>query len=275
MCPVYFVNHFWLAHCTPGFWVLLFGWLGVLILVCVLTRQRRKRVYKKSWYDLSEEGPNEEMKWCQIRQLMESDPLKHQEDSRWPKRFLVTDIAIAILFITFFLTSLLLMQDYQNRDANAVGTYVGLSGALIAGLTIWYNVRLKSRSENRQIWINSIREEISDLIATIPPPQAYSREIDAAILKARPHFTRLELLLNPNERVHRALLTVLRFLYGMDDAKLDEMASCKLGIHGNRCEWRALDPKIATDSYLKWRSNAMRLANVLLKREWEQVKHVN
>ena len=216
------------------------------------------------------------MKWHQIRQLMESDPMMHDKDWRWPKkcRFLVTDIAIAIALITFFLGSFLLMLDYQTWDAKA-GISAGLLGALVAGLTIWYNVRLKSRTENRQVWINSIRAEIGDLLATIPPPQAYSREIDVAILRARPHFARLELYLNPHERVHRALLAVLRFLYDVDDKKVDEIARCKLRIFGNRRKWRSLYPKTATYRWLRWRSNAMRLANVLLKREWEQVKRVN
>ncbi len=257
------------------------GWLStvillssVLSLLLVLGWRRIKRVYRKSWYDLSDEGPNEEMKWCQIRQLMKSDPMKAEERWRWPKwPFLFTDISIATALIVALVGGFKLLCDYPNWDAKNGVVSVALA-TIVGAITIFYNVRLKSRAENRQEWIHSIRAEIGYLLATIPPPQASSRDIDAAIFKARPRFARLELHLNPHERVHRALMAVLRFLHGVDDRQVDETAKRKLHISGNRRAWRSLDPMTAGDLWLTWRSKAMRLANVLLKREWEQVKHV-
>ena len=81
----------------PGLLLLFAVWLGGLVLFLLFAYQRFRRVYKTQWYDLSNKGPNEEMEWCHIRQLMESDPMRAKERWRWPKwQFLVTDISIAI-----------------------------------------------------------------------------------------------------------------------------------------------------------------------------------
>ena len=146
---------------------------------------------------------------------------------------------------------------------------------IIGAITIFYNVRLKSRAENRQAWINLIRTEIGVLISAFPQPQASERQIDAAYLEVRQRFTMLELYLNPRERVHRAFIEVLRFMYGIVPANTDEEACNKLCIPRVQRPWR--DHNIADPAmeWLKWKSKAIRLANVLLKREWEQVKHIN
>ena len=76
----------------------------------------------------------------------------------------------------------------------------------------------------------------------------------------------MELSLNPSERIHRALMAILRSMYGLEADSLDRVPRCKLGI-----------PKdLFTDKTVQkeWKVRATRLATVLLKREWEQVKDV-
>lgn len=78
---------------------------------------------------------------------------------------------------------------------------------------------------------------------------------------------KIELYLNPSERVHRAFMSLIRYMYGQTTLAIDEVVFDKLwdGV-GNR-------PDLKNEECWKnTKSDAIRLANVLLKREWEQVK---
>lgn len=261
--------------CKPVFLILLAGWASALVLFLWLGYRRYKRVYRTKWYDLSKKGPNEEMEWCQIRQLMKRDPMQDQDrlPCRFPGWYFLIDIFGAIVLILIFYGSFRLICDFQNWDAKD-GVAVGVPTLVVSVVTIFYNIRLKSRSENRQAWINSIRTEISALIAAFPPPQASDRMIDAAFLEIQQNLTKLELYLNPSERVHRGFMAVVRFMYGFEGIDVDEEAGKQLRIPKTRCPWRNQDTASARLEWLKWKTKSIRLANVLLKREWEQVKHI-
>ena len=263
--------------CKPVFLILLAGWTSALVLFLWLGYQRYKRVYWTKWYDLSKKGPNEEMEWYQIRQLMERDPMRYQCSYRSSQKYILIDIFrfIVLIDILGFMVPVLILNDssFQNWDAKD-GVAVGVLTLVVSVATIFYNVRLKSRSENRQAWINSIRTEISALIAAFPPPQASDRMIDAAFLEVQQNLTKLELYLNPSERVHRGFMAVIRFMYGFERIDVDREASEKLCLPKTRYPWRDQNTASARDEWLKWKTKAIRLANVLLKREWEQVKHI-
>ena len=267
--------------CKPVFSILLAGWTSALALLLWFGYQRCKRVYWTKWYDLSKKGPNEEMKWCQIRQLMERDPIQDQHRFRcFPVKYFLIDIFWIMVFILIFCASLRLICDFQSWD-DKYDVAVGVLALGVSVATIFYNIRLKSRAENRQAWINSIRTEISALIAAFPPPQASDRMIDAAFLEIQQNLTKLELYLNPSERVHRGFMAVVRFMYGFEGIDVDEEAGKQLRIPKTRRPRRNQDTESArqdTESarveWLKWKTKSIRLANVLLKREWEQVKHI-
>lgn len=263
--------------CKPVFWVLLVGWVSALVLVIWLGYQRYKRVYQTKWYDLSKKGPNEEMEWYQIRQLMERDPMGCQCSYRSSQKYILSDIFrfIVLIDILGFIVPVLILSDssFQNWDAKD-SVAVGVLTLVGSVATIFYNVRLKSRAENRQAWINSIRTESSALIAAFPPPQASDRMIDAAFLEIQHHLTKLELYLNPRERVHRSFMAVIRFMYGFERIDVDKEAGEQLCIPKTRYPWRNQNAASARDEWLEWRTKSIRLANVLLKREWEQVKHI-
>lgn len=263
--------------CKSVFLILLAGWASALVLLLMLGGRRFKRVYRTKWYDLSKKGPNEEMEWYQIRQLMERDPTRDQCSYRFPLKYILIDIfgfIVPIGILGFVVSMLTLLypsfQDWNAKDSVAVGVLT----LVISVATIFYNVRLKSRAENRQAWINSIRTEISALIAVFPPPQASDHMINTALLEIQQNLTKLELYLNPSERVHRGLMAVIRFMYGFEGIDVDKEASEKLCLPKTRYSWRDQDTASARDEWLKWKTKAVRLANVLLKREWEQVKHI-
>ena len=204
--------------CKPVFLVLLASWISALVLLIWLGYRRYKRVYQTKWYDLSKKGPNEEMEWYQIRQLMERDPMRYQCSYRSSQKYIRSDIFkfIVLIDILGFMVPVLILSDssFQNWDAKD-SVAVGVLALVVSVATIFYNVRLKSRTENRQAWINSIRTEISDLIAAFPSPQASDYMINTAFLEIQQNLTKLELYLNPSERVHRGLMAAIRFMYGI------------------------------------------------------------
>ncbi len=98
--------------------------------------------------------------------------------------------------------------------------------------------------------------------------------IDAAFLEIEQNLTKLELYLNPSERVHRGLMAVIRFMYGFEGIDVDKEASDELRLPREQCPWRSQNTASTRNEWLKWKTKSIRLANVLLKREWEQVKHI-
>ena len=261
----------------PVFPVLIASWVGLVVLSLFVWFRRLKRVYLKDWYDLSEQGPNEEMEWQQIRELMEEDPVRDRRlGCRFPRKQFVLDlIGVIVVTIIFYasLTFILCVKTWSD-DLAKIGALSGVPALVIAVVAILYRVRLTSRTANRQEWINSIRTEIGVLIGSFPPPHASDRMIEAVVLEIREHLTKLELYLNPSERVHRGFMAVLRFMYGFSRADVDAEAGAGLCIPRTRRIRRNRDESSARVEWLEWQFKAMRLANVLLKREWEQVKRI-
>ena len=261
----------------PVFPVLIASWAGLVVLSLSLWCRRLNRVYRKGWYDLSEKGPNEEMEWQEIRELMEGDPAPDRLSGyRFPPKQIARDLIGVVVATIIFYASLTFIFDVNtwSDEFAKIGALAGVPALIIAVVTILYQVRLTSRTANRQEWINSIRSEIGVLIGSFPPPHASDRMVDDAVRKIREHLTKLELYLNPSERVHRGFLAVLRFMYGFSRTDVDAEAGSRLCIPQTRRTWRDGDGDSAMREWVEWQFKSMRLANVLLKREWEQVKRI-
>lgn len=67
-------------------------------------------------------------------------------------------------------------------------------------------------------------------------------------------------MINPSERDHRALMALVRHIYGVDDVPIDRVPRRELGF--------VQDPA----DRVTLKSQMIRLSNVVLKREWERVK---
>ena len=261
--------------CNPES-LLLFGvWLGSLVFCVSLFRKRLARVYLTRWYDLSKRGPNQEMDWSQIRDIMNNDALEKMPIAkrlRLSKRYLLWDIIGLPIIGLIFYSILVLLLNHKGIEVEH-GVAIGIVTILVSIATIFYNVRLKSRSQNRQEWINALRKEIGALILVPPRDRAKNQKAGDDIRDIGKHFAMLELYLNPSERVHRAFMTVLRLMYGQVDQEMDACVNKRLGIDDSVCPGATKDVE-QEQQWTKWRAKAVRLANVLLKREWEQVKHV-
>ena len=255
--------------------ILSVGWIGGFFLFLSIIHQGYIRAYKMKWYDLSPKGPDEDLDWDEIKTAMEDDALDRKSRSPWtrlrPDRWRMKPLLIHLIFVA---TSLLLLwgigdlickvhDDLTNSNnvdyLESLGVLIGGLAVGVAGFSIFYQGRLKARSENRHAWITSIRKEIADLVADFPNTTGKCE-------KSRSSLTRLELSLNPNERIHRALLAILRSMCGLEDNGLDRVPRCKLCIPGNLLADEAVQQE--------WKVRVTRLATVLLKREWERVKDV-
>ena len=267
--------------------ILFAGWIGGVVLLGALVIRRYHRVYRWHWYDLSADGPNGEMDWRQVRYLMNKDALRDFPDRsccswRWkdwkpqrcPVKHILIDLLGGAVLVFLSIGTLKLVCDSQDKPEyyaglESLGILGGGLSVAVGIFTIFYHGRLKARSENRQAWINSIRKEICTLIVNFPSYDAGRSRINSANYKYRYCLSRLELFLNPHERVHRGFMAIVRLMYCADDDYFDKKVLSQLG-NNNKLLSRP-------ETYVEWkklRSYAIRLATVLLKREWEQVKHV-
>ena len=113
------------------------------------------------------------------------------------------------------------------------------------------------------------------LMTKFPTWDASESEIEKAQQETRANITRLSLSLNPSERVHRGFLAIIRFMYRIDGLEEDQKARHELQMDVNIFQGTHHDcPEQRKRLWSTWNSKAMRLANILLKREWVQVKHV-
>ena len=251
-----------IANLIP--WILGICWVAFVPVAICFARRRYKRVYWTHWYDPSIEGPLEKMDWQQICEIVNNDAWEREQQRRWPCRCLCFDLTVSAICVLVFLVGVLLICDPDRwcvitKRINEFGLPTGLAALGGTAVAVFYNVRLTARSNNRQVWINSVRRNIHALIANCPSNQ----EIDQKqSVKTERHLTMLELMLNPGEHVHRSLIAILRLMHRPHDPPLDKDALCKL------------DPTNAPRHQGDLKVKATRLANVLLKREWEQVKHV-
>lgn len=278
--------------------------VGVFLVIAYI-----HRTYKTSWYDKPQgnqtwktikglghskrrckrvkHAVREFGAWASVKDLMILDPLEHEPQFQFRRRGwlrLCRDIAILLFSISIFMAGLywilepihpspttdgnccvvfvqaLITKD-QGHGTEILLGFLTLAAALTATFYQW---RVTARSVNRQKWIDDIRVVLAEIIADLPSIQDIETVKQYKKKRAIYRNAKLELLLNPSEEVHRALMALLRHAYGFDDVPIDNIPRREL-------ELKALNPNFREDS-IKLKSQIIRLSNVVLKREWEQVK---
>jgi hypothetical protein len=224
-----------------------------------------KRAYRTNWF----EGSTEKLSWNRVKVLMTADPL---DDSKphLGRPQVWRDLPILGLALSIWFVGVLglgaLAKDHSKDNVEVATFLVGFLGLAGAATKVTYEWRLKARSENRQRWIDQIRETLSALIANIPLPSDFPNERDRKAKVYLEQHGKLELLLNPSEKDHRALMALIRHIYGHDRVPIDDIPRKELG-------FATLSPSNPADR-TALKSQMIRLSNVVLKREWERVKRI-
>lgn len=167
--------------------------------------------------------------------------------------------------------------------------YLALIVALATIFFAFRQIRAKVRADSRQQWIIQARKLLGEVVALIDTHKdlreanrlTQAREIWTKLNPAR---IELELMLNPSEKDHRLLLYLIqRFArwrrpdFETQDAQIVRRSIAKetsatLGLAAGESDprWK---PIIDGEDRAELISYILRLSHVVLKREWERVKH--
>lgn len=288
MCPFDLMNQYREVF-LPVFWpqglrLVLFAYYAAsFILGCVLWREYVERIYFTRWYDISKNGWLGELQWAEVKLLMENDPLNFNKKTndpldpdftkdprlkktwRWgPWRQWGRDGLAVVVLVALWGLGMegihKLNDHFHPIQIETTVHLIGVLGLLGAAAKAVYEWRLKARTENRQKWINDLRNTLAKLIENMPlksDPEAKTEAKNEAYFKMH---GKLELLMNPSEKDHRGLMALIRHIYGHSKLKIDEVPQKNLGI--------------SEMDFEQQKSNVIRLSNIVLKREWERVKHI-
>lgn len=247
--------------------------------------RRLQTVHKTRWWDLSRKGPYVKLDWPNVKRLMNDDPITFESTCR-SGGFGNAIMSVAILFFggSLLINFIFLVHRYvdsvSSENLAEIATFAGGISVALGVITLLVQTRVATRSKNRQAWIDRIRDVLAELISNIPEVHSGSSqktgagklsdvqkmEIEGAQNFYMEVHAELELFLNPSEKEHRALLSLLRYMYRWDKIDIDDEPFNELNIGSlNRDE---------TTDWIKLKSQVIRLSNVVLKREWEQVKNI-
>ena len=226
--------------------------------------RRFDRVYNTHWFDPTKGADAGKALWSEVREVIDVEPLEYERSLRYPKCTSIVDFFALLILAIFFAATLRLILSFDPNGSNLKGianwtlpaAVLALIGTVLA---VFYQVRLTARTKNRTEWIKTIRCEMSELISQRDtkrdPDELQKKEADKRI-------TKLELLLNPGEPLHRTFLKLIRAHYGIDDKAFDKETKSQLD-----------DTLAKKDSAREWKARCIRVSNVILKNEWERVKH--
>lgn len=192
-------------------------------------------------------------------------------------------VAIGLVVAAFMAAAFLVLADFQFlkpilKEISIPGAVLtAIGGGIMAVLRLSANVR----SKNRQEWINEIRNLLGEIIDGIGRyrsreithnpyrtyqggPQTEQAKIFRDLNSKR---IKLEMMLNPSEIEHRALMMLIRTAFGMNVPNVDAFSIACLQLQDDlRCYSGGGDEKDLI-------SKIIRLSHVVLKREWERVKY--
>jgi hypothetical protein len=252
--------------------LLIVYYMATAVAVLYTWKHYVRRAYCTDWFDVSKSGLLNKLSWKpDIARLMNDDPLTHTPVFRlglWHQALRdLACLALASGILIAGIRGITILGASPTKDNVEIATFlIGFLSLAGAATKVTYEWRLKARSENRQRWIDQMREALSLLIMNVPkhsdtvPEKTVKNEVDME------QHGKLELLMNPSEKDHQALMALIRHIHGHDGIPIDHIPRTELG-------FATLVPSNSADrSELK--SQMMRLSNVVLKREWERVKRI-
>lgn len=229
----------------------------------ILRKFISSRHRSQHWYWSSKDNDNGEWKLIKDALLLKKDPLavsmsmsntidKRAKIAAWVLTILSLLVVLAV--VEFFPSVDKLTQYSQYLVPAAI-----LISAMMVALGTRYTIRVHGRASSRQEWIKDVRRILAELTLCLPEP--HSAQDVCQRSESEQKFRKLELHLNPSEKVHRSLLYAISLAYGadwLDDEQVEE----------NLCLREVDDWRQST----RRKAGIVRLSQVLLKREWEKTK---
>lgn len=267
---------------------------------------------KTTWWEPTSQPGSDSLDWDEVYQLVafsdELDPIGVEKRVRWAwwLKSLLFQIPVYLLIWGVALTAVDLIRDPSPRSflrgttsslpSNPLAAALANPAAylaLIVGLaTIFFTfrqIRAKVRADSRQQWIIHARKLLGEVVALIDAHRDLraankNKQAEEVWHKLNPARLELELMLNPSEKDHRLLLYLIqRFATWRRPYKQTQDAQILrrsiAGVTGASAA--TVDVKLPE----KWKpiidgrdrselvSYILRLSHVVLKREWERVKH--
>jgi hypothetical protein len=278
---------------------------------CIALARTFREQAVTSWWEPSERFDKSGLEWDEVYRLVafnpETDPVGFVRKVRWhwwgislvrqvPLYLVVWGIGLTIIdllrnarprtFLTAPAKGAPAPPELDHTLAAVLGNptaYLALFGALATIFFTFRQIRAKVRADSRQAWIVKARELLGKLVSQIDVHRdlidkgktAAAAELWSELNPGRLEF---ELMLNPSEKDHRLLLYMIQnfsawretgiapqdgrivradIAAGSPDGKLPE-------------KWTKI---LDTDDRSTQVSYILRLSHVVLKREWERVKH--
>ena len=179
--------------------------------------------------------------------------------------------------------------DTDGLSANLTAL-LALSAAAVSIYFTYRQLQAKVRADSRQAWIDKLRTHISAFIA-LADPRLEANEVETTE-SCGVEFTKrrieMELMLNPSEKDHRLLMYLslrLAFFHSGEDwfSKIHDVRNVRKVIQNDpdykQSDWVVIlgpIPAKKSKNYKLLHSDligyTMRLAHVVLKREWQRVK---
>lgn len=259
------------------FLVIVFG-LGLVIPIArtvreILGQWTVDRYRSQHWYRLPKGKDKEKEEWGLIKDVLflRKDPLVVRErkineilkdcnEAVWMFFCLVLPLFLLLfLFLIAPKTEQFFIELIKRPEI--LHSIVIFVSVVIVAIGTYYTIRVNGRASSRQEWIKDVRLILAKLVSGFPEPDSDQDLCQRS--KSEQQFRKLELHLNPSEKIHRSLLYAISLAYGFEWLD-DEEVEKKL------CLRKADD----------WRNSAgrkagiIRLSQVLLKREWEQTKNL-
>ena len=253
-------------------------WGAGLCLTLWYLARRVDRVYRTQWFDPTKQANLRKAEWAKIDKLISVEPLDYKRSYRFPEWQSFWDFLALLIIALFFVSTFMLIYSFSPKgselsDISAWALPTGVLAFIGTVLTVFFRVRLTARTANRAEWIKSIRGTMTDLI---PVSDAESVLDELPSGRVEKKITELELLLNPEERLHRTFLALIRTAHGINDefdrdVKSNLPITFKIENKKKKKDGKSDD----TDSVSRnpWRARCIRLSNVILKYEWERVKY--
>lgn len=242
--------------------------------------------YKVSWFRPARCVWRSAESWDDVCLILRGDPLNPPRGVRGAD---IDRIAVDFLKVSALLAALSLSGYYifdshfpfrleedfsggilSDSLIRVLAAIVVLAGVLYTAVT---QLNAKVRSDNRQKWINDVRDTLADVVNEIPLHQPAAQKMSQPSPPNRAR-TRLELLLNPSERDHRTLGVLLRIAYDIPRIEVDRPIIDALPHLACIDPWSiGLSKNDRTARREQLITAIIRISNAMLKREWELVKY--